>query len=671
MILSDYKQVLKNLPFFLLFLIYSLLTYPSIYFWDSGEFSFISTFLGTPHPTGYPLYIQLLRLFSALPLGSPYYLQNLFSAVWATFSVFLLYKLCYQITKHYPSSLVAALFFALSPNVVSKATMAEVYTLQIFIVISVTFLGYSLLNTWDIRKAWMIAFLLGLGITNHMTTIFLLPGSLYLLYTAPKGTRDAKLYFGLLLFGIIGLFPYVFILFRNHLTTPQFFPKWFGINMSSLSDWYWLVSGRLHRVDMTTFSLLRYLKELGFFGYLLFRDFYWVGGIVGLLGLVRFFSVHSRAAIYISLTFLSHLLFFIHYNIPDIHDYYTILFSFWSIWLAIGLQNLDLFIKSQTPSMPANWFRFGMVCLLTLPLVGIFQSHKPFRFEMTPLAYTHQVLSNPQKIGLFITSYTTTNTFWFFQQLTPVRPDIEIFDQIIVSLRERSRLAKLRSPTDEQFSFRVKQNFKEIIENKIIQQMKQHPVFIDRDEGFLHEKFRRTKLFDGFFQVALKSPPHVTDIKPDNLMKPPVIFNSSLQLIGYSITPSPLVEGEMYQFTLFWRLNGLLPKEVGGILRFNKKEKSHFNRGDEGFYLEFTLGSGLLDPSEWPQQKLIKESFQSNIKTVYPGRHEISLLLFNKETFKPLPMAGFSNITNKTIFFPIGDIRIENSPSIQHFWDKN
>src|SRR2546430_9415680 len=62
---------------------------PSIAFLfdDSLEFQLVGYRLAIAHPTGYPLYTLLLKLFSFLPLGDVAYRANLLSAVCAALTV--------------------------------------------------------------------------------------------------------------------------------------------------------------------------------------------------------------------------------------------------------------------------------------------------------------------------------------------------------------------------------------------------------------------------------------------------------------------------------------------------------------------------------------------------------------------------------------------------------
>ena len=67
-----------------LFAIYAAGACPTIYVGDSGELVTAVHLLGIPHPTGYPLYVLLGKLWTLLvPVGSIAFRMSLFSAACA------------------------------------------------------------------------------------------------------------------------------------------------------------------------------------------------------------------------------------------------------------------------------------------------------------------------------------------------------------------------------------------------------------------------------------------------------------------------------------------------------------------------------------------------------------------------------------------------------------
>jgi hypothetical protein len=95
---------------------------------DSLEFPLVSYRLGIAHPTGYPLYTLLGKLFSLMPWHNMAWRVNLLSAVAGALTVALVYLVARQLARRLPA-LLGALALAVSPVFWSQAVIAEVYTL--------------------------------------------------------------------------------------------------------------------------------------------------------------------------------------------------------------------------------------------------------------------------------------------------------------------------------------------------------------------------------------------------------------------------------------------------------------------------------------------------------------------------------------------------------------
>jgi len=96
---------------------------------DSLEFPLVSYRLGIAHPTGYPLYTLLGKLFSLLPWHNVAWRVNLLSAVAGALTAALVYLAARQLAARRLPALLGALALAVSPVFWSQAVIAEVYTL--------------------------------------------------------------------------------------------------------------------------------------------------------------------------------------------------------------------------------------------------------------------------------------------------------------------------------------------------------------------------------------------------------------------------------------------------------------------------------------------------------------------------------------------------------------
>jgi hypothetical protein len=96
---------------------------------DSLEFPLVSYRLGVAHPTGYPLYTLLGKLFTLGPWHNVAWRVNLLSAVAGALTVVFVYLATRQLASRRLPALLGAVALVVSPVFWSQAVVAEVYTL--------------------------------------------------------------------------------------------------------------------------------------------------------------------------------------------------------------------------------------------------------------------------------------------------------------------------------------------------------------------------------------------------------------------------------------------------------------------------------------------------------------------------------------------------------------
>ncbi|MDF2440349.1 MAG: hypothetical protein JWN98_1333 [Abditibacteriota bacterium] len=171
---------------------------------DSGELIAASYRSGIAHPTGYPLYCLLGRLFaSLLPFGEIGWRYNLLSALLGALTVALVAAFVHRVLAppHTPSqstleaSPSIANWSALGAGALlagfyyfgSQALIAEIYALNGFFLALLLYVALRWHQDADWRHAYSLALLLGLSLTAHLSCAFLIPG---LLLFAFIGHRD-------------------------------------------------------------------------------------------------------------------------------------------------------------------------------------------------------------------------------------------------------------------------------------------------------------------------------------------------------------------------------------------------------------------------------------------------------------------------------------------------
>jgi hypothetical protein len=378
---------------------------------DGGELITAAVTLGIPHPPGYPTYVLLGHLFGRLPLGTVAYRFNLFSAVAVALAAGLVTAVSYRLLApgdELPanerrfssagySALATGLTFAFAPLVWSQAVVAEVYGLN---VLAVAAFLWALLAGRPIRPL-LTGGLLGISFTTHLTSLLLLPLALALIPWRHWGWLAAGVLVGLL---PVAVLPW---LAGSHA------PVVWG-DPTSLSGWWWLVSGRLYQPNLFALPTEQLGPRLLAWSALLLRQFAWVGLPLMATALVKGATPGGRWVD--GLLLATATLYFLHaltYNTPDA-----------AVFLLPALLLLTLFLA---PALR----RAGPAALL-LPLVLLLLNFREQNLSgdgtVRPLA--RQLLQRiPPDAILLTPGDRTIFTLWYFQHVEGQRPDVILVDE--------------------------------------------------------------------------------------------------------------------------------------------------------------------------------------------------------------------------------------------------
>jgi hypothetical protein len=197
---------------------------------DSPEFQQAAYSMAVAHPTGYPLYLLLGRLWIAIfPFGDVAFRMNLLSAVFAALAVWALYALVRQITSNIIAGIAATALFSVQGIPWSQASIAEINTLNTLLV-ALTFLSFVL---WaDGRLPLHIAALaFGLAASHHRTMLlYVVPLALFAIFAVRSGRAPRVRRSHLALSALLALLPfaaYAYLPLRAY-TTPWYTNTWEG-----------------------------------------------------------------------------------------------------------------------------------------------------------------------------------------------------------------------------------------------------------------------------------------------------------------------------------------------------------------------------------------------------------------------------------------------------------
>lgn len=207
------------LVFFICWAVYLHTLTPTIGLHDSGDMVTAAYLLGIPHPTGYPLYCLLGKLWmTILPIGNIVYRMNLASALCASLACMMVYFIILKVgsnlsdvvkkgssEKETPSlihsftsslpllvpAVVGALMLAFATTFWEQAVIAEKYTLNALFATLIIFILLKWQESMSMKQRtqnsllkaqrwlYLFAFILGLSFTHHMQTLYLVPASIF------------------------------------------------------------------------------------------------------------------------------------------------------------------------------------------------------------------------------------------------------------------------------------------------------------------------------------------------------------------------------------------------------------------------------------------------------------------------------------------------------------
>ena len=327
--------------------------------------------LGITHPTGYPTYLMLTHLFTYLPIGDVAYRVNLGSAFYAALAVVAVYLTGLLLSKRVVAAAAGALAFGLGAALWSQAVIAEVYTLNALLV-AVT-IGVMLLWRERQRDRYLLlsAFLVGLCLTNHLTSGLLLPAGFLLVALVDRSKlKDA----GLLLKGaglfLLGLTPYLYLPIRAAMDPPMD-----ANNPTNLERFWYVVSGGNLTGSFFSFGPAELPRRMLFYGEHLLQNVPFLVVMVALTGAVIVLLRDRAAGIFLGFLFFGWLFYSIENDIPDIDLYFIPTYLVLSLWAAAGFGALLDEAESLTGglSKAARWSVIGALCavMLLLPLFGV------------------------------------------------------------------------------------------------------------------------------------------------------------------------------------------------------------------------------------------------------------------------------------------------------------
>lgn len=664
---SERRYVILAIAVFVVsFFVYLQTLAPAVstIFDDSLEFQLVSYQLGIAHPTGYPLYTLMGKLFTLLPVGTVAYRVNLLSALGGALTAAGVSLIVTKVSGRHLAGLAAGLALAVSPVFWSQSTIAEVYTLNsLFIVLII--LCALLWQDSELRKMssaqrrkwfWLLAFVFGLGLTHHRSILFLLPALLGFIFLVNRHLwRSKTILIGALICVILPQLLYLYI-------------PWRGFRLSSLDGSYEnSFVGFLRHVTGIGYDVfladnpLGQSRVLGDYGQLFVEQF----GLVGLgLGVLGFFYLLSRWRQFWSLTaiaFAIYTVFGLSYRVADIEVFFVPSFLFIAIWLGFGLVSLmDLVVRlvfwiSARPansagpadvtmapgSQPRDVWRpslgsIGNILAQVIPVVFLLlvlwpslRANYPYQDRSRDWKvhdYGRDVLQQPLEKHAVIAGILGEMTLLrYFQQTEGLRADIETV-----------------AADDEQ-------DRRDVVEEKI---KMGRPVYLTRPLPGIAQDYALSAVGP---LTRVHARPGMIDVTPE--FETDIYLTDAIHLLGYDLSYMEQQWQTVVRLTLFWEVTAPIPASYKVSARIYNADGNLIGQTD-AFPVHDTYPT-----TAWELGEVVRDVYDIRIVPGSPlGPGKILLVLYRPEDGQEVARSELGSVMTKGTFSepPLGELEVDH-----------
>jgi hypothetical protein len=554
---------------------------------DTFEFQVVAPQLGLAHPTGYPLFVGLGKLFSLLPMGSMAWRVNLSSAIFATIAVWLIYRTIVLLTSDRLAAALAAIALAASPVFWSQAVVAEVYALNALFVSAILFLVVSLLSAKsEIRnqksKIYLLFLLFGLAFSHHLTSVILIPAIvLTLTFVRPKLSLKSWLAAGGLF--LLSLTPWLFLYLR--------WPALHDGQWMTIGEWATYILGQRFGGALNL-SLVFDPTRWGIVSRLVIEQFGWAGAALSVFGLIVSIKRAWRTTLIMIVTFAGYIFYGLVYNVPDVAVFLVPAFMIMAVWIGVAIAFVMEQISARSESLHITQHALRTTLYLLFALLPLWQIAVHFDtanqrgLNADREVWGRYVLSLPipQQAALLVDSEKIA-PLYYLQVTENIRPDLDI-----VVLGDE---ALYRQELDRRVS-------------------EGQPVYLAR---FLPNLPYRMRSLGPLIEVSRES----SSAAPAIGRGINASFGDRIKLLGIDEQP-----GNPYRFTLYWQ--ALTPERRNYHVRLRLVDaQGNVWWEDTGAH---PVG-GYYPTGAWTQNEVVSDFHEVKIEPfLLPGAYDLEVGLF-------------------------------------------
>jgi len=424
------------------FAVYGATSAPGIGLVDSGELTAVAATLSIAHPTGYPLYTLLGRLwllFSGLEAARGMVLFSCAASAAAAGVLAFAAVRWFRAVRDDKTAIsalaagVTALGFALTPTAWTAVSYAEVYPLTFLLAALILVVAVQSINFGDPRLTIVACYLWGLGFGNHLTIIWFAPVIAYAVVRSVRASGNPRKIF-LLTLGAwaLGASVILFLPLRSHVD-----PRLDWGDPQSLQNLIRHLSAWQYRVWMFKGDWTQFLHKLGSYITSLPADLGWAVTAAALIGVTLAVRRRMWSLLVIFSVWVLGVAYNLNYDIPDIATYFLALYSPLFLLAAWGMAQTARWIGARwrgncAPAVALSGMALAVV-VLSVPAALPEANRSGDRFAE---GFSKEVLSTlPDSALVLQANWDIQSSVTCLQIVQGVRTDVVMLD---VNLLQRS-----------------------------------------------------------------------------------------------------------------------------------------------------------------------------------------------------------------------------------------
>jgi hypothetical protein len=341
--------------------------------------------LGIGHPTGYPTYMMLTHLYTYLPIGDPAHSINLASAIYGVAAVLVVYLAGLRLCRRAVAAAAGATAFGLSGAFWGQAVISEVYTLEALLVALVILALLVWRDTRAERYLLLSAFLVGLSLTHHLTSVLLVPAAPAFMFLTDRSVfSKAGLKLKSLGLLLLGLLPFLYLPIRAMMHAPlnEADPStpWRFLLLVTGGSFLAESSEKGRHCSPSSLALADPSTKLGFFADHLLGQFSIILMLVGVFAAVFLLFRDRAAAVLLGTLFfgcLGQALVYLQLGIEDFYVFMIPAFLAFGLCISAGLGTVLRWTEGLAVSSATSRIIVIILSLLMLaiPLVGVREAY--------------------------------------------------------------------------------------------------------------------------------------------------------------------------------------------------------------------------------------------------------------------------------------------------------